>query len=109
MRERVKDLPLIATDGCTLSPDGLADQAGRAAQLLPSVAKLERSEDELRVTFGDGVDGALVEKVVATEQRCCSFLEIEYDGAARLLRIAALDAQGREIVGQMAAFFGEGR
>ena len=109
MRERVKDLPLIVTDGCTLSPDGLADQAGRAAQLLPSVAKLERSEDELRVSFSDGVDRALVEEVVATEQQCCSFLEIKYDGATRLLRIAAHDAQGREIVGQMAAFFGEAR
>ncbi|MBA3788494.1 MAG: hypothetical protein H0X21_07350 [Actinobacteria bacterium] len=109
MRERVKDLPLIVADGCTLSPDGLADQAGRAARLLPSVASLERSEDELHVTFGEGVDRALVDEVVATEQRCCSFLEIEYDGASRLLRIAAHDAQGREIVGQMAAFFGEAR
>ncbi|MCP9485536.1 MAG: hypothetical protein MSC30_06725 [Gaiellaceae bacterium MAG52_C11] len=105
----MKDLPLIVADGCTLSPEGLADQAGRAARLLPSVAKLERSEDELRVSFADGVDRALVDEVVATEQRCCSFLEIEYGGGARLLRIAAHDAQGREIVGQMAAFFGEAR
>ena len=109
MRERVKDLPLIVADGCTLSPDGLADQAGRAARLRPSVARLERSEHELCVTFSDGVDRALVEEIVATEQNCCSFLEIEYDGAARTLRIATRDAQGRGIVGQMAAFFEEGR
>jgi len=105
----MKNLPLIVADGCTLSPDGLADQAGRASRLLPSVAKLECSEDELRVSFRDGVDRALVDEVVATEQRCCSVLEIEYDGAARLLRIAAHDAQGREIVRQMAGFFGEAR
>ena len=109
MRERVKDLPLFVADGCTLSPDGLADQAGRATRLLPSVASLERSEDELRVTFGDGVDRALVEEVVATEQQCCSFLEIEYDGAAGTLRVAAHDRQGREMVSQMAEFFGAAR
>ena len=105
----MKSLPLIVPDGCTLSPDGLADQAGRAARLLPSVARVERSTDELRVSFGQGVDRALVDEVVATEQGCCSFLEIEYDGDARLLRIGANDAQGREIVRQMAEFFGEGR
>ena len=105
----MKNLPLIVPDGCELSPDGLADQAGRAARLLPSVVKVRRSEDELRVTFGPGVDRALVDEVVATEQQCCSFLEIEYDEAERLLRIGAQDAEGREIVGQMAEFFGEVR
>jgi len=105
----MKSLPLIMPDGCTLSADGLADQAGRAARLLPSVERVERSEDELRVSFGVGIDSALVDEVVATEQGCCSFLEIEYDGAARLLRVGAHDAQGREIVRQLAAFFGEAR
>ena len=105
----MKSLPLIVPDGCTLSPNGLADQAGRAARLLPSVSSLARSEDELRVTFAEGVDRALVDEVVATERGCCSFLEIEYDGDERVLRIGAHDAQGREIVGQMAEFFGEGR
>ena len=38
---------------------------------------------------------------MATEQGCCSFLELEYDGAARTLRVAAHDAQGREVVGQL--------
>ena len=51
----------------------------------------------------------LVEELVATEQGCCSFLEVDYDDSARLLRIGASDAQGREIVGRMAEFFGEGR
>jgi len=105
----MRDLPLIVPDGCTLSPGGLADQAGRAARLLPSVVNVERLEDELRVSFGEGVDRALVDEVVATERQCCSFLAIEYDDAERLLRIGAHDAQGREIVGQMAEFFGEVR
>ena len=105
----MRSLPLLVPDGCTLSPDGLADQGDRAARLRPTVVNLDRSEDELRVSFGPDVDRALVDEVVATEQSCCSFLEIEYDGVVRLLRIAAHDAQRREIVGQMAAFFGEAR
>jgi hypothetical protein len=105
----MKSLPLIVPDGCTLSADGLADQAGRARRLLPSVATVKRSEDELRVSFAVDVDRALVDEVVATEQGCCSFLEVEYDRSARTLRVGAHDPQGREVVGQLAAFFGEGR
>jgi hypothetical protein len=105
----MKSLPLIVPDGCTLSADGLADQAGRAARLLPSVATVKRSEDELRVSFAGDVDRALVDEVVATEQGCCSFLEVEYDGSAQMLRVGAHDAQGREVVRQLAEYFGEGR
>ena len=47
--------------------------------------------------------------MVVTEQGCCSFLEVEYDDSARLLRVGARDAQGREIVGRMAEFFEEVR
>ena len=105
----MKSLPLIVPDGCTLSVDELVDQQGRAARLLPSVATITRSEDELRVSFGQGVDSALVDEMEATEQGCCSFLEVDYDDSARLLRIGASDAQGREIVVRMAEFFGEGQ
>jgi hypothetical protein len=73
------------------------------------VVKVRRAEDELRVFFGPGVDRALVDEVVATEQRCCSFLQVEYDEAERLLRFGSDDEQGREVVGQLAGFFGEGR
>jgi hypothetical protein len=105
----MKSLPLIVPDGCTLSLDELADQEGRAARLLPTVATVSRSEDELRVSFGDGVDRVLVDELVATEQSCCSFLDVEYDDSARLLRIGAHDAQGREVVSRMAEFFEEVR
>ena len=105
----MRELSLIVADGCTLTPDGLADQAGRAARLLPSVVKVRRSEDELRVSFGPGVDRALVDELVAAEQQCCSFLDVGYDEAERLLRVGAHDDQGREVVGQLAGFFEEGR
>jgi hypothetical protein len=71
--------------------------------------KLWRSEEELRVFFGPGVDAALVDEVVETERGCCSFLRVEYDADERLLRIGADDEQGREVVGRLAGFFGEGR
>ncbi len=105
----MRSLPLIVPDGCTLTSDALADQSGRAARLLPSVTNVEQAEAELRVSFADGVDRAIVDEVVATEQRCCSFLEIEYEVDARMLRVLAHDAQGREIVRQLAGFFEEGR
>jgi hypothetical protein len=105
----MKSLALIVPDGCTLSEDGLAEQAGRAARLAPSVTAVQQSDEELRVSFGPGVDRALVDEVVATEQGCCSFLDVEYEGSARLLRVGAHDVQGREVVRQLAEFFGEGR
>ena len=106
----MKALPLIAPPaGCTLSSDELAVQAARAARLAPSVEKLERSAADLRVSFGRDVDRALVDELVATEQQCCSFLELDYDGAARMLRIEAHDAQGREVVGRLAEILGEAR
>jgi hypothetical protein len=105
----MRSLPLIVPDGCTLSLAELADQQGRAARLLPSVATLTRSEGELRVSFGPDVDRDLVDELVATEQGCCSFLEVDYSDSERLLRIGAHDEQGREIVGRMAEFFGEDR
>ena len=98
----MKSLPLIVPDGCTLSVDELVDQQGRAARLLPSVATVTRSEDELRVSFGHGVDRALVDELVATERGCCSFLEVDYDDSARLLRIGAqrrAGARGRRADG----------
>ena len=104
----MKSLPLIVPEGCALTPAQLGDQAGRAERLLPSIARVEQSGDELRVAFDADVDGELVDELVATEQSCCSFLEVVYDGS-RLLQVRASDAQGREVVRRLAGFFEEGR
>jgi len=104
----MKSLPLIVPDGCALSPDELAAQAGRAERLLPSVASIDRSPDALRVAFEPGVDRALVAELVTTEQGCCTFLAIDYDDE-RMLSISAHDEQGREVVRRLAEFFGEAR
>jgi hypothetical protein len=105
----MKSLPLIVPDGCKLSADELADQAGRVSRLRPSVASVDRSRDALVVAFEPGVDRALLEEVVRTEQGCCTFLAIDYDDDARVLSIGAQDDEGREVVRRLAEFFEEGR
>jgi hypothetical protein len=103
----MRALPLIAPDGCTLSPDALAEQLGRAARLAPAVVEVDRSADGLRVAFGPVVDDALVRELVATEQTCCSFLELDY--SERVLSIASDDPRGAEVLDRLAGYFGEGR
>ena len=100
-------LPLIAPKGCTLSVEGLAEQLGRAARLSPAVVDVTRSEAGLRVVFASGVDDALVGELIATEQTCCSFLDLRY--GERVLRIESSDPRGAEVMDRLAAYFGEGR
>ncbi len=105
----MRSLPLIVPDGCALSADELAEQAGRVARLRPSVASVDRSRDALAVSFEQGVDRALLEQVMTTEQGCCAFLAIDFDDDARELSVGAQDEQGREVVRRLAEFFEEGR
>ena len=101
----MRDLPLVAPDGCSLSADGLATQRDRALAIRSAVERVERSADELTITFDASVEADRVTALIETERRCCSFLEIDYEPNARLLRIAADDAAGREVVAQFAALF----
>jgi hypothetical protein len=103
----VRSLPLIAPDGCTLSAEGLAEQLGRAARLAPAVVDVARSETGIRVAFASGVDDALVGELIATEQTCCSFLDLRY--GERVLKIESSDPRGPEVINRLAAYFGEGR
>jgi hypothetical protein len=103
----VRSLPLIAPDGCTLSPEALAEQFSRAGRLAPAVVDVARSATGIRVAFASGVDAALVEELIATERTCCSFLELEYDG--RVLEIESSDPRGPEVIDRLATYFGEGR
>jgi hypothetical protein len=105
----MRSLPLLVPDGCALTPGQLAEQAARAQRLRPAVADVQVRDDELGIVFGDGVDRALVDELVATEQSCCTFLTVAYDDAARTLRIGSSDEQGREVVRRLAGFFGAGR
>jgi hypothetical protein len=103
----VRALDLIPPPGCSLSLSELADQRGRARRLAPAAVGVARDADTLQVTFGDGVDEALLRELIATERSCCSFLAIDYDRPERRLSVAASDAQGREVVSRFYAFFAE--
>jgi hypothetical protein len=100
----VKPLPLVP-DGCGLTPSGLDVQQARGEALRPSVRSVEHAPGELRVAFGPEVDEDLVAELVATEQSCCSFLEIAYDDG--VLHVASPDR--RDVVALFAGFFAEGR
>jgi hypothetical protein len=101
----VKSLPLVTPAGCTLSVDGLAEQAGRAEMLRPAVVGVERTAGGVRVAFAPDVDRGALATLVATERECCSFLAIDYDENARMLELRSDDARGPQVLGQLAAFF----
>ena len=90
---------------CTLSPPGLDAQRGRAAALLASVERLDRSAEGFSVQFGASVDRDLVGELVATEKECCSFLDIDWDSEAGVLSVGSPD---REAVAALAGFFEQG-
>jgi hypothetical protein len=97
----VKPLPLVAPAGCTLSPDGLAEQRGRAEALRSSVLGVESSVEGFRVRFEAGVESAVAE-LVARERECCSFLDLGWDEGARVLSVGSSD---REAVAAFETFF----
>ena len=101
----MRALPLVAPDGCSLSPDGLAAQASRAETLRPAVLGVERSADGLRVAFSPDVDRRAVGTLVAAERECCSFLAIDYDEDSRVLQLRSDDARGPGVLAELAAFF----
>ncbi len=79
--------------GCDLDPSDLTDQLGRYRRLALHVTDAQRAPGELRVTFGDDVPAELLERTLAVERGCCSFLETEYRPDAHTLTIATADAQ----------------
>ena len=99
----MKTLPIVP-DGCGLTETGLDVQRARAEALRPAVESIDHSPGELRVSFGPEVDESLVEQLVATEQSCCSFLELDYGD--RVLHVASPDR--RDVVALFAGLFSEG-
>jgi hypothetical protein len=93
-----KDLDLIAE--CRLDLDGLRAQLERYRRLGVDAAEVARSPGSLTISFGAGVDRALLEETIAVETGCCTFFSFDYSAPDRLLRIgveraeqdAALDA-----------------
>ena len=101
----MKALHLIPPPGCSLSPEELAEQRGRARRLAPAAVGVAGARDELHVTFTDRVDRNLLGELIATERSCCSFLTIDYDDTRHRLSVVADDEQGREVVSRFSEFF----
>jgi len=102
----VIELPVLAQHGCGLDAAGLAAQLDRARRLG---GRVTHDGDVVAVAFAEAVDAPLVHEFLGTERACCSFLTLDCDEEARVLRVEAHDADGREVAAQLArAFDGEG-
>lgn len=66
---------------CTLDGAALDAQLGRYRALAPSVARLVREPQRLRVELAPGADLELLRETVAIERECCSFFAIELEDA----------------------------
>lgn len=85
------ELPLVA---CRLDDTALPLQLDRYAELGRTADSIHRRPNELLVEFGPEVDRELLERAVAVERDCCSFLELDYSPAERRLAIAVDDPSG---------------
>jgi hypothetical protein len=102
----VIELPVLAQHGCGLDAAGLAAQLDRARRLG---GRVTRDGDVFAVAFAEGIDATLVNEFLSAERACCSFLTLDYDEEARVLRLGAHDEDGRAVAAQLAAAFaGEG-
>ena len=101
----MRPLPLVAPEGCSLTAEGLHDQLSRAQRLVPATVRVSRSRSGLSVAFGAEVDHGLVQELVAVEQECCSFLDLDYAADERLLQIGSDDPRGVEVIDRLEEVF----
>jgi hypothetical protein len=101
-------LPVLRGAGCTMGPDGFAQQRLRVETLRAHVERVEPSEGALRVVFDDDVDPELVDEFLVAEGACCGFLALGWDRDERALTIGADDEAGYDVVGGFAAVFSGG-
>jgi hypothetical protein len=92
---------------CTLSVGGLREQESRAVSLRREVESVERGPGSLAVTFGAGVDRAVIDELIEVERGCCAFLAIGYDEHARVLSIGVEDRRHADVLDAFGAFFGQ--
>jgi hypothetical protein len=99
-------LPVTIRD-CSLSASALADQRDRATALRPAVRRVVRSGGQVHVRFDAGVDGTVLADLIATERRCCSFLDIDFDEGESVLHISSDDLGHDPALAAFAGFFEE--
>ena len=92
----------MAVSGCDLDDRELARQLERYRQLAGSATAVTRRGPTLRVTFDAGVDAQLLDETIAIEQRCCSFLTIDYLPSELTLSIST-DAAHSDVLAVLTA------
>jgi hypothetical protein len=78
----------MAIPECQLSDATLGTQVRRYRELARHVTRIERQTGAIRVQFDKDVPDGLLELTLATEQECCSFLDLDYSSDSRSLTIS---------------------
>lgn len=91
---------------CTISPSDLKLQSARLRSLRCSVISTSIRDDTLHVVFAGDVDRSLLKKLIATERRCCRFLDFCFDPVSSSLTVSSKDPSGLAALALLHAQFG---
>jgi hypothetical protein len=71
------------------------------------VARVERHEDAIVLSFDQRLDRETLEQAIAVEQECCPFFVFQMDERSRRLRVAVCETQLLPALEVLAAAFGK--
>ena len=78
-------------NACSLQGHEVEEQRRRHEALARSATGAVFDGEAVTVSFGESLDRALLDDMIAVERRCCPFFDIAYDEGTRLLRIGVRD------------------
>ena len=76
---------------CSLDEHELQAQLAGYRAVGADAHLIERDTHRISVELGHGVDAGEVERLIAVERRCCPFIEVVWDPAARLLSFSTVE------------------
>ena len=88
----MKALPTLP-DSCSLDAPGQREQAERYRRAGRGAELVERSPRRLELLLAEDVESAELERLIAVEQECCPFFEIEWRPAGRRLSFSVAREQ----------------
>jgi hypothetical protein len=101
--------PLATMPSCGLDADGRRAQTARYETIARSVTAVRHEPARVLVEFDEQVNRALLQEIIAVERACCPWLYLEFDEAARHLRVTVAEASMRPALDVMSeAFAGSG-
>lgn len=96
---------LAMAPACELDPAGRQAQKARYRTIGKSVTAVRSGQHAVLIAFGEGVDTAAMQEVIAVERGCCPFLGFEFDGTAHTLTVTVLDPAMRPALDAIATAF----